>query len=66
MQVVLNGERTEVEPGSTVADLVRSHGLEGRRVAIERNGSIVARTLWEATPVDANDAIEIVHFVGGG
>jgi thiamine biosynthesis protein ThiS len=41
-------------------------GMGNKRVAIERNLDIVPRTEWNATPVQANDTFEIVHFVGGG
>ena len=41
-------------------------GMNGGRVAIERNLEILPRSEWTGTPVQANDSFEIVHFVGGG
>jgi thiamine biosynthesis protein ThiS len=33
---------------------------------VERNREIVPRSLYAATPLAAGDALEIVHFIGGG
>jgi thiamine biosynthesis protein ThiS len=35
-------------------------------VVVERNADILRRDALDATPVDAGDAFELVHFVGGG
>ena len=69
MHFVINGQQREfpaLVAGATVQDLLAALGLKQDRVAIERNGSIVARTAWTSTPVTAGDRFEIVHFVGGG
>jgi len=50
----------------TVADLVRALSLEGKRIAVERNGEIVPRSRYADTPVTAGDCLEIVGAVGGG
>lgn len=69
MQIILNGQTRDLddlaEP-STVADLVSALGLKGDRVAVEYNGSIVARADWAQTAFHSGDRFEIVHFVGGG
>ena len=41
-------------------------GLDARKVAVERNEAIVSRSLYEATELAGGDALEIVHFIGGG
>jgi thiazole synthase len=62
----VNGEHRRVPGGSTVAEMVKSLGLDPARVAVERNLEIVPRsTLVEACVLDGDD-FEIVHFVGGG
>jgi len=69
MQFVINGQSrdfADLRPESTVADLIETLGLKGDRLAIERNGDIVSRADWTATPVASGDKFEIVHFVGGG
>ncbi len=57
--------RLDPAPG-TIADLVRALNLEGKRVAVERNGEIVPRSLYAATRVAAGDRLEVVAAVGGG
>jgi len=49
-----------------VADLVRELALEGKRVAVERNGQIVPRSRHEETILNAGDRVEVVAAVGGG
>jgi sulfur carrier protein len=50
----------------TVAQLVSHMGLEGRRIAIERNGEIVPRGVFAETLLSSGDTLEIVGAVGGG
>lgn len=66
MEISVNGEPREVPDGSTVADLVRALELEGRRIAVELNRGIVRRDHYATQHLAAGDAVEIVHFVGGG
>jgi sulfur carrier protein len=64
--IVVNGESRAASSGSTVIDLLRELGLQGGRVAIERNLEILPRPKWSETRVEAGDRYEIVQFVGGG
>jgi thiamine biosynthesis protein ThiS len=66
MTVSVNGEGREVSAGATVVDLLRDLGLDGGRVAIERNLEILPRPRWPETRVEPGDRYEIVQFVGGG
>lgn len=66
MEISVNGEPHEVPDRSTVADLVRALDLEGRRIAVELNRAIVRREHYATQRLAAGDAVEIVHFVGGG
>ena len=62
----MNGEaRSEITAGD-VAALIAELGLDGRKVAVERNLEIVPKSLYAATPLADGDRIEIVHFIGGG
>jgi len=49
-----------------VASLLTALGIEGDRVAVELNRTIVPKREWSATPVAAGASLEIVQFVGGG
>lgn len=66
MRVVLNGSDQEIEPGTTVADLVGSFKLEPKHVAVEVNCELVPRRVFDSTSVNQGDQIEIVTLVGGG
>ena len=69
MYFVLNGQSREFSQLAAPAhlqDLVADLGLQGDRVAIEHNGSIVPRGEWANTILADGDRLEIVHFVGGG
>jgi sulfur carrier protein len=65
-EVSLNGEPHRVPAGSTVADLVAGLGRDPRTVAVERNGDLVPRARFGATPLGTGDRLEVVHFVQGG
>ena len=47
------------------AALVRELGLEGKRIAVERNGAIVPKSRYADTPLAEGDRLEIVGAVGG-
>jgi sulfur carrier protein len=66
LRLTVNGEVAECPPGSTVADLLASLDTAGRRVAVERNGEIVPRSLHASTRLEPGDRLEIVVAVGGG
>jgi sulfur carrier protein len=64
--ITLNGESRAVAPGATVASLLEAVGLDQRKVAVERNLEIVPRSAYGQTTLAPGDALEIVHFIGGG
>ena len=64
--VVVNGEDLSIEAGSTVSDLIAKLDLKPERVAIEYNGSILARSSWSDSRLEDGSRLEVVHFVGGG
>jgi thiamine biosynthesis protein ThiS len=66
MTVTINGEGRDIPDGLNVAALLEHLGMSENRVAIEHNRDILPRARWQETPVSANDAFEIVQFVGGG
>jgi sulfur carrier protein len=53
-------------PALSVARLVEVLELQGKRVAIERNGEIVPRSQYPETMLNDGDRLEIVVAVGGG
>ena len=66
MRLTINGEERELGGVATIGALVAALGLDGRKLAVERNLEIVPRSAYAATAVGDGDRIEIVAFVGGG
>ncbi len=69
MKVIINGQEREfpeLASSVKVGELLEALELKSDRVAVEHNGSIVARGEWASATVDSGDKLEIVHFVGGG
>ena len=67
VSISLNGATYVCQSASPrVADLVRELALEGKRVAVEKNGQIVPRSRHAETVLNAGDRIEVVAAVGGG
>jgi sulfur carrier protein len=64
--VSVNGETRQLSPDITVAKLLAQLAPTGRRVAVERNGAIVPRSLHGTTVLADGDLLEIVIAVGGG
>lgn len=62
----VNGERLEFVSNPRVADLVAKLALEGKKIAVERNGEIVPRSRFPDTWLTDGDRLEIVVAVGGG
>jgi sulfur carrier protein len=65
-EIILNGATLALPEALTVAELLDRQGLAGKRVAVERNGEIVPKSLHVATQLEAGDRLEIVVAVGGG
>ncbi|MBK8115626.1 MAG: sulfur carrier protein ThiS [Candidatus Accumulibacter sp.] len=66
MELLINGESRQFPSSLTVADLVMALNHAGKRIAVERNGEIVARGRHAETMLAEGDRIEIVVAVGGG
>ena len=66
IDLTLNGDPRRVAPGTTVAALLADLGLDAAKVAVERNRVIAPRSTFGSQVLAAGDALEIVHFVGGG
>lgn len=62
----VNGETKTCESGTPLPDFLVQVGLNPKLVAVEYNGEILARPLWETTQLQASDRLEIVTIVGGG
>lgn len=67
MLLTINGKPRSFDTASlSVAELVASLDLQGKRLAIERNGDIVPRSQFAQQALVDGDQLEIVGAVGGG
>jgi sulfur carrier protein len=67
MLLTINGKPRNFDAASfSVAHLVSSLDLQGKRLAIECNGEIVPRSQFAEQQLVEGDRIEIVGAVGGG
>lgn len=66
MKITVNGTERTCADLARVTDLLAELDLVGRRVAVERNGEIVPRSMHASVMLQPGDQIEIVVAVGGG
>jgi thiamine biosynthesis protein ThiS len=66
IDITVNGERRAVARGATLLELLGSLELDPRAVVVEHNRAIVRRLALGDVRVAPGDAVELVHFVGGG
>lgn len=65
LEISCNGEAKNVA-AQNIEQLLVELNLQNKKVAIELNKSIVPRDSYATTAIFSGDAVEIVHFVGGG
>lgn len=66
MRISVNGKQQIVEEGTTVRELLNRMRVDSRKVAVELNLEIVAKSAYDRTQLEEEDQVEIVHFIGGG
>jgi thiazole synthase len=66
LSITLNGDPRRIAPGTSIAALLAALDLPAEKVAVERNLAIVPRSTFADVVLADGDALEIVHFVGGG
>lgn len=68
MNVLVNGNATEVEPDATVAAVLQRVGYQttGAGIAVAVNGEVVPRQSWESTRLGDRDAVEVLGARQGG
>lgn len=66
IQIQLNGEARTIPGELSVEELLRSFDLQPRMIVVEHNGEILRRERYAEVRVGSGDALELVHFVGGG
>ena len=64
--IVLNGEKTEIETGSNIEQLLQKLNIENKRLAVEINQQIIPRSEFASQTFSEMDKVEIVQAIGGG
>jgi sulfur carrier protein len=62
----LNGEPFETAGPITVTALLAALKIDGRRVAVEVNLTVLKRAEFDRVELHDGDRVEVVNFVGGG
>lgn len=66
LALTVNGTSHEVPAGTSVRALLGLLGLEGRRVAVAVNRTVVPRSAYDTQRLAAGDRVEVLEAVGGG
>ena len=66
--IILNGERSEVPGGATVASLLAELGLrpDEQGVAVAVDGEVIPRARWESFALAADARVEVLTAMQGG
>jgi sulfur carrier protein len=62
----VNGKNVVLDGPMRLPAYLEKLGVSPRSVAVEHNGAIVERSLYDSVTLDDGDVVEIVRMVGGG
>tara|TARA_S200000501_G_scaffold190454_1_gene179394 strand:+ start:495 stop:698 length:204 start_codon:yes stop_codon:yes gene_type:complete len=65
-KIQLNGKKITIKQKISVQMLLKKYKLDKKKIALELNGVILPRQMYQAKIIKDRDKIEIVHFIGGG
>ena len=63
--VKINGESLDIA-GKTIGEYLDTTKYDKKRIAVEKNGDIVPKSMYDEAVINDGDTIEVVSFVGGG
>lgn len=66
VSITVNGEPRSIQAQQTLWSFLTGLELDPKKVAVERNLVIVAKSTFKETILENGDQLEIVHFIGGG
>ena len=64
--ISVNGDPSDVAPGTTVSELLRALDAPDRGVAVAVDGEVVPRGAWGETALGDDAKVEVVMAVQGG
>ena len=65
-KIQLNGDPYDINDGCNLNELLNKLKIKKNKVAIEVNGEIIEKKMYESLILTKGDKVEIVHFIGGG
>lgn len=66
MDIIVNGKAREIQDGTCIQELLDQMQLDCMQLVVEHNNVIIPRQRLAETPLNNGDALEVIHFVGGG
>jgi len=66
MDIIVNGKAREIQDGICIQELLDQMQLDCMQLVVEHNNNIIPRQRLAETPLNNGDALEVIHFVGGG
>ena len=66
IEIQFNGQQHQLQPGTTIAELLKLFKMEPRYVAVEVNLQLIPRGQHAEHVLQDGDRLEVVTLVGGG
>lgn len=66
MNIVLNGNKSNIETNTTLSELVNSKSLNKERIIIQVDEEIIKKEDFDNFTIKENSRIEVLSIVGGG
>ena len=66
MEIIVNGEKKETEPGMSVTAYVKILGFDPETVVVEYNNKILTREDYSSQILEDGCVLELIRFIGGG
>lgn len=63
--MIVNGKERDIEPGTTIEELIQTMGFPKNIVVVKVNGKRISREEYH-TKLDNNSNVEIYSLIGGG
>jgi thiamine biosynthesis protein ThiS len=66
MEIIFNGKSSKTQPNISIQEFLDQMHLDCMQVVVEHNHNIIPRQRLAETMLSPGDALEVIHFVGGG
>lgn len=66
MKIILNGKKTDVGEGLSIAEFMRQKKLDSKAFIVVYNHEVIEKNTWSEIKLENEDSLEILQFVGGG